>query len=224
MMATRERKPWPSGGIGAQSAAAAAPPSGRTAPVIPQSRFVEGSMNDRASAAPPPMFLGPSDAAAYERQFYEADRHRMKPLRPVSSAGYYHHSNYNRPAQTRQDTHKQDQPRKGGFWDGVKQRLQLTRSRSSGSIPRLAEKDVGRSVTLPAGGHPGHVGNMEQPAAPPAGYPSREEVLESYKNLVASGFFDAHATKGTRHPLRQGNPLQPGHLPPRQQHPCLLLP
>lgn len=35
-----------------------------------------------------------------------------------------------------------------------------------------------------------------------ADYPTKEEVMESYKNLVASGFFEQHAIHGTRHPLR----------------------
>ncbi|KAI1435627.1 hypothetical protein GGR50DRAFT_655949 [Xylaria sp. CBS 124048] len=36
----------------------------------PTSRFQEGSMNDRASAAPPPQFLGPEELLEYESQFY----------------------------------------------------------------------------------------------------------------------------------------------------------
>jgi hypothetical protein len=154
-------------------------------------------MNDRASAAPPPSFLGTGDAAAYEQQFYDAGR--LKPLRPVSSAGhYYHHNtNNNRTAPARsQASQKQETSRKGGFWDGVKERFHLTRSRSSGNIPRMGEKEIGRAATArnPSG--------SEKPSAPPAAYPTREEVMESYKSLVASGFFDAHAIQGTRHPLR----------------------
>jgi hypothetical protein len=39
-------------------------------------------------------------------------------------------------------------------------------------------------------------------------YPSREEVMESYKNLVASGFFETHAIRGGRHPPRTGSAVQ----------------
>ncbi|KAK6825123.1 hypothetical protein PG989_013135 [Apiospora arundinis] len=38
----------------------------------PVSRFQEGSMNDRVSAAPPVQFLGPDQLARFERQFYAA--------------------------------------------------------------------------------------------------------------------------------------------------------
>ncbi|KAK0613816.1 hypothetical protein B0T14DRAFT_286530 [Immersiella caudata] len=196
-MATRSRKvPWPEGGAAQQDQQPAS--TSRAVPVVAQSRFVEGSMNDRASAAPPPSFLGAGDAAAYEQQFYEADR--PKPLRPVSSAGHYyhhhHHNNDNNRSAQAQAPQKQESSRKGGFWDGVKERFHLTRSRSSGNIPRMSDKESGRAATAP------NPMRNEKMSAPPAAYPSREEVMESYKNLVASGFFDSHAIQGTRHPLR----------------------
>jgi hypothetical protein len=99
------------------------------------------------------------------------------------------------------------------LWDGVKEKLNLSKSKSSGSIGRVVNSVVG-------GGGGGErrekervVGGLEDrdrmppPAQPPSsttGYPSREEVMESYKNLVASGFFEAHAIRGGRHPLRTG--------------------
>jgi hypothetical protein len=85
------------------------------------------------------------------------------------------------------------------LWDGVREKLNLTRSKSSGSIGKVVSSVVGGGGKL--------LGEKEREeqkvaAAPPvgAGYPSREEVLESYKNLVASGFFEAHAIRGGRHP------------------------
>ncbi|KAI0200528.1 hypothetical protein F4808DRAFT_153647 [Astrocystis sublimbata] len=45
------------------------------------SRFQEGSMNDRASAAPPPQFMGPEQLASYEDQFY-AERAAREARRP----------------------------------------------------------------------------------------------------------------------------------------------
>jgi len=158
-------------------------------------------MNDRASAAPPPNFLGPGEVAAFEQQFYEADRPR--PLRPMSSAGHYYPAQAQLQRQARQNTQKPESSRKGGFWDGVRERLHLTRSRSSGSIPRMSDQESGRTADAPSGeNYGGDEKPATPPAAPPAGYPTREEVMESYKSLVASGFFDAHAIQGTRHPLR----------------------
>ena len=187
-MASRGRKvPWRRGGT-AQS------DTGNSGPIAPpsQSRFVEGSMNDRASAAPPLDFLGPNDVAAYERQFYDAEER----LRPFSSAGQYQNYGYPQPSQW---PHKPGPPsRKGNkikFWDGVKEKLHLTRSQSWANIGAGIGKE---NRLLLAQTRTPHETN-----APPVGYPTREEVMESYKSLAASGFFESHAIHGTRHPLRQ---------------------
>ncbi|KAK0704967.1 hypothetical protein B0H67DRAFT_557672 [Lasiosphaeris hirsuta] len=208
-MATRRLHsitPWPMGGSSAQHH----PQNGVSSPskqhhkrqatpaVVPHSRFVEGSMSDRVSAPPPPTFVDHAAAAAYERQFYEAGRERRDRLahsyrpRPMSSAGHYQHEMLPPPL-------PQQPSRKGGFlaplWDGVRERFHLTRSRSSGDIGQQGKRADDTAATVAA--------VASAPAgASPAGYPTREEVLESYKNLMASGFFDAHAIHGTRHPLK----------------------
>ncbi|KAK3387688.1 hypothetical protein B0H63DRAFT_163525 [Podospora didyma] len=169
----------------------------------PQSRFVEGSMNDRVSAAPPIDFLDLHEAQAYERQFYQADRapaqQQSRQRRPMSSAGAA-------PA-----------VRKGNFlgplWDGVRERLHLTRSKSSGSIRRVNSKEnkaVSASTPVAANGDERNASAATAATAAAAAatagiYPTKEEVMESYKSLVASGFFENHAIQGTRHPLRTTN-------------------
>ncbi|EAQ83967.1 hypothetical protein CHGG_10371 [Chaetomium globosum CBS 148.51] len=100
------------------------------------------------------------------------------------------------------------------LWDGVREKLNLSKSKSSGSIGRVVNSVVG------GGGADKKIDREKEKARlmgieekekvasppPPPGpaYPSREEVMESYKNLVASGFFEAHAIRGGRHPLRSG--------------------
>lgn len=149
-------------------------------------------MSDRASAAPPPSFLGPGEIAAYERQFYDADRPR--PLRPVSSAGHYtHHERDHLPnplAHSRSQQQHQPPPttRKSGFWDGMRERFFLGRSKSSS----VSDHPVAAAIANPL---------IAPPLPPgPAGYPTRDQVLESYQTLVSSGFFESHAIHGTRHP------------------------
>ncbi|KAK3946157.1 hypothetical protein QBC46DRAFT_1272 [Diplogelasinospora grovesii] len=195
------------------------------------SRFLEGSMNDRTSAAPPLNFLGPEDAAAYEQRFYDAN-HRMSYPQyqhpqhhwPTSSAGQA-------AAQQQQSNHH----KRGSFflaplWDGVREKLHLTKSKSTSSIGQSNGQKLSKenktsermekvnsatsNTTTFSAFAPGAA--SAYPAATPAvgtgtgadnirstqGLPSREEVHETYKNLMASGFFDQHVIHGTRHPLR----------------------
>ncbi|KAK1829243.1 hypothetical protein QBC39DRAFT_384295 [Podospora conica] len=177
-------------------------PSSR-APIVPNSRFVEGSMNDRASAAPPPSFLGPSEIAAYEAQFYNADRPR--PLRPISSAGHYSHQEHEDHQNPLAHSRSQQQRKPGGFWDGMRERFFLTRSKSSSIADQLHDNPVAAAMANP----------ITSPPGGPASYPTREEVLASYQSLVSSGFFDSHAIHGTRHPA----PPTMGPPPPRTQRP-----
>ncbi|KAL2016357.1 hypothetical protein VTK56DRAFT_3843 [Thermocarpiscus australiensis] len=199
--------------------------SARVAAVITtgQSRFVEGSMNDRVSAAPPAVFLGidhdgddsgdgddddgevRGEMGVWERRGGSGHGYQLR--RPRSSAGPVR----DRLAQQQQQQQQQN-GKKGGFflaplWDGVREKLHLSRSRSSGNIVSVA---AGRK-----GGQEEEEARAGLPTAAPAaaaGYPTREEVLESYKNLVASGFFEAHAIRGTRHPLRTA-PTPAGDTP-----------
>ncbi|KAK4460305.1 hypothetical protein QBC42DRAFT_272673 [Cladorrhinum samala] len=186
------------------------PPPSRSGPSPEkgQSRFQEGSMNDRVSAAPPAVFLsGEEEIEQYEKQFYAQPMQQQRPQQQQQQ-------------QQQQHQHQKEEKKGGGvggflglapLWDGVREKLNLRSTRSSGSITSITSMMMGgRAATeketppqlppqLPAA----------EPAAPakPApssttGYPTREEVLESYKNLQASGFFSSHAIIGTRHPLR----------------------
>ncbi|KAL2149614.1 hypothetical protein VTH82DRAFT_8266 [Thermothelomyces myriococcoides] len=282
--------------------------SGGSAAVLTgQSRFVEGSMNDRVSTAPPPVFLGLDDdddddddedgsggggdgrgndrqreangcerggtscdvADADEdgtgngngnrwgeewglvsgRRFLtrgvmgggrgggyggitgggggggmtSASRYALR--RPRSAAGGWYRSSISGPStSTAQQESQQGGAGNGGvvkktsflgpLWDGVREKLHLNKSKSSGSIGRVVSSVVGggpeRKVDREKAkerllGREEKAGSPEQ-AQPSrmAGYPSREEVLESYKSLMASGFFEAHAIRGGRHPLRTG--------------------
>ncbi|KAK4156660.1 hypothetical protein C8A00DRAFT_30420 [Chaetomidium leptoderma] len=231
-----------------------------------QSRFVEGSMNDRVSAAPPPGFLGYDEARGLwglldgdvngdgvggdgdgddmpERAGnygvgvgvgvgvgtgVEGDdaegRYHLR--RPRSTAGWV------RAAPTaaaqantglQQQQEQQQRQQRGGvvkktsflapLWDGVKEKLNLSKSKSSGSIGRVVNSVVGGNGGAGVERRGERRGEREKELAPvqqqpssssTAGYPTREEVMESYKSLVASGFFEAHAIRGGRHPLPAG--------------------
>ncbi|KAK3899333.1 hypothetical protein C8A05DRAFT_37055 [Staphylotrichum tortipilum] len=165
------------------------------------SRFVEGSMRDRVSAVPPAGFLGVERVE--ERGVRERPPQvlrRPKSTLPSSSAGGWEGGVVKKTSFL------------APLWDGVKEKLNLSKAKSSGSIGRVVNSVVGgEKKGEPREGREKVVQEQEQeqPAAPtpPSGaYPTREEVMESYKNLVASGFFEAHAIRGGRHPLRTAEP------------------
>ncbi|KAK4146504.1 uncharacterized protein C8A04DRAFT_25731 [Dichotomopilus funicola] len=284
-----------------------------------QSRFVEGSMNDRVSAAPPAGFLGADDlvdsddesgedrdkqqqvemdeeeeqireyrgwgglderlggggltgvwgkgkgqgeyttvAAGAERGSGSGLRTRGGALgggggrgggvvgtasgryvlrRPRSTAGWIRSGEQQQAGQGQGQSQGQNQGQRGGvvkktsflapLWDGMREKLNLSKSKSSGSIGRVMSSVVGGGATGTVGTAAGENKKLDRdnetekerllmlaaqtggaapaPSAHPhpsaTGYPSREEVLESYKSLVASGFFQAHAIRGGRHPL-----------------------
>ncbi|KAH6848347.1 hypothetical protein B0I37DRAFT_446434 [Chaetomium sp. MPI-CAGE-AT-0009] len=256
------------------------------------SRFVEGSMNDRVSAAPPRGFLDPEgewdsedggdggmgvlggmgmglgvdkpslrvvdsgggadwedeDAAGVEwgyarRSGGDGNRargggfatavmggggvgvgtstSRYALRRPRSTAGWVRSSAASMIAPSAAATAgAAGQQQRGGvvkktsflapLWDGVREKLNLSKSKSSGSIGRVVNSVVGGAEKkIDREKEKARLMGMEEKekaTSPPPGpaYPSREEVMESYKNLVASGFFEAHAIRGGRHPLRTG--------------------
>ncbi|KAK4644626.1 hypothetical protein QC761_306540 [Podospora bellae-mahoneyi] len=209
-----------------------------------QSRFLEGSMNDRVSAVPPPEFITGNkteeEIREWERQFYY----------PPSSSSPYHGGGVTMstpasPTMSGFGGHPLMRPRSslqvwgGGYngqvqqkkssgflaplWDGVREKLRG--SRSSGSMEGVMMQGQGHGerakvVTMaeqsqqPQQQQQKKEASSSRPASPVkpssivtgaangTSYPSREEVLASYKSLQASGFFSAHAIKGTRHPLR----------------------
>ncbi|KAI3393373.1 hypothetical protein diail_4411 [Diaporthe ilicicola] len=101
----------------------------------PQSRFLEGSMNDRASNAPPPDFLG-FDAEAttdYERQF-------ALDWQPPD-LGLHHHGTRTSFMSVSSAVSAATTARKQNgssflapLWGGVKERLSLNRSKSSNNV------------------------------------------------------------------------------------------
>ncbi|KAL2117091.1 hypothetical protein VTJ04DRAFT_9259 [Mycothermus thermophilus] len=228
--------------------------------VTGQSRFVEGSMNDRVSTAPPPGFLGfePDDdddddddsdeyeaaardseerkrredsreraAAAAAGRLKRFQRHQQRMSESDARAGSGSGAagttsglnHLRRPKSTAagwlgQSAQSEQQQRAGGngvvkktsflapLWDGVREKLQhLNKSKSSGSIGRMVNL-VGERKSSGEKAAKAELEKHQSSSSSTTAYPSREEVLESYRNLVASGFFEAHAIRGGRHPLR----------------------
>ncbi|KAI0518443.1 hypothetical protein F5B22DRAFT_63058 [Xylaria bambusicola] len=193
----------------------------------PTSRFQEGSMNDRASAAPPVQFLGPDQLKDYEDQFYNEPPtpREARRTRPFSAAAVYQHASIDEPQEQEHSQHQQ------------KQRHAISHKKSSSFFGRVRDALFHRG----GGGHHGHSSKqqevrrkhsslqepIQQPLPPPpprpdylhagrtqsevniaqilpnprgaADRPSREDVMASYNELVASGFFQSHAIKSTRH-------------------------
>ncbi|KAJ4420367.1 hypothetical protein N0V85_000629 [Neurospora sp. IMI 360204] len=225
------------------------------------SRFVEGSMNDRVSAAPPPSYLEDMDVEEYERQFVGTpatehpptmERHHTRQTTYTTYTTYEPsappHENEQEEQQTPVQPPMGHSRSKSKFlfsplWDGVREKFSLSRSKSWGGL--VSGKDAtgrpslntqadsrssihrGRGSTMTAPctpavetpppvppvpvfrGAAAALATRDQEAAKEAAkkfsaadYPTKEEVMESYKNLVASGFFEQHAIHGTRHPLR----------------------
>ncbi|KAI0112074.1 hypothetical protein GGR51DRAFT_54739 [Nemania sp. FL0031] len=237
----------------------------------PTSRFQEGSMNDRISAAPPAQFLGPEQLKDYETQFYqepptlpEARRprpfsasavHRVElqepvPLQQSQSQQQYQHPHHHNHQQQQQRTvaHKKSSGffgrvrdalfhRGGGHHHGeaASKQQEVRRKHSSLQEP-LREAYAAMSPPPPrpdylqAGGRTQSEINIAQmfPANPRGGTdrPSREDVMASYNQLVASGFFQSHAIQSTRHAAPGASAMggrqtpidnQVGPPPPRPQ-------
>ncbi|PSS00555.1 hypothetical protein BD289DRAFT_479438 [Coniella lustricola] len=118
-------------------------------PPPPQSRFVEGSMNDRTSNAPPSDFMGP-ESEEYERHF--AMDWKPPDLGDFADSG---HDDYisKRPSFTSTAsassvlttastaTTKGPKQNGSGFFKQVKERFALTRSKSSFGVPGSDEGD-----------------------------------------------------------------------------------
>ncbi|CAM1510406.1 Fc.00g007410.m01.CDS01 [Cosmosporella sp. VM-42] len=203
----------------------------RTRRPLSASRFHEGSMNDRASNAPPVAFLGPAERARLE-----------KPVRPMSDDWADKQVKKNRLL--------------GQVWDGVRGRLGLRREPSeekrvkkSEKLERKEEERPGKedvmasyqqlvasgffsSTAIPSARQPGPAGALNSGVVPPVMQmptpkasssqlrPTKEEVMENYHHLVASGFFSSHAIQSTRVPGRAPTPTAgraptpaPGRVP-----------
>ncbi|KAK6955577.1 hypothetical protein Daesc_003217 [Daldinia eschscholtzii] len=186
----------------------------------PTSRFVEGSMNDRVSAAPPAQFLGPKELKEFERQFYAEptifQREARKTRRPFSES--------NLSPRAKVEEHVITHRKSTGFFGRVRDALgwssssssSSSSSRSSGGSHKMEQVRKHKSLQEPIQRQPppelrpdhlraakSHSEMYNIPHLPNLGNgntrPSREDVLESYNQLMASGFFQAHAIHSTRH-------------------------
>ncbi|KAH6656730.1 hypothetical protein BKA67DRAFT_166188 [Truncatella angustata] len=219
------------------------------------SRFQEGSMNDRASAAPPVQFLGPEEAAEFERQFYQthaapdernqqaAKRNRSvstrrdRPLSAQAPVQNLPHATTARHASEEQEqaTHKSEEAqsvptqRRPGFLGRVREAIfgkpnaskpdlgrvqsEMDKRTSLQQPPRhLHSHHQARPIPIPIQGGGMHTKSHSEACVPqlPASFhssgfnmndrPSREEIMASYNQLMATGFFKAHAIQSTRQP------------------------
>lgn len=157
-------------------------------------------MNDRVSAVPPVDFLGPQEREALERpvQFeYSAapfnpayfGRHEEKPQQPQQVA----------PQQARKPAAKMNIF--GQVWEGVRGRFRLRRDADDKEKVREQKRAVQTNGTA----------EDEKP--------SRDEVFANYQQLVASGFFSAHAIQSTRHGPPPGQRPSTSHGPKNANHP-----
>ncbi|KAI1857992.1 hypothetical protein JX265_011022 [Neoarthrinium moseri] len=233
----------------------------------PFSRFQEGSMNDRTSAAPPVQFLGPEAVADFEKHFYpEASKNgtlKMKRVRsisrrrerPLSAQAQLQTLPYDtlevRDEQARQDREDMPPPpqRKSGFFERVRDVFGFGSGKAGGNTTNKpagrVQQEMGKRASLQQ--PPTHTRPMPMPIPSPNGVmksysqsqvpqlpgsfhghgagaddrPSREEILQSYNQLMATGFFKAHAIQSTRQPgpgpqnARKPAPLSPIPSPER---------
>lgn len=180
-------------------------------------------MNDRTSAVPPPHFLGPEPhcrpSASLPNLPKLAPRHAPPPsLPPRSSHGEHReHLQHTQHTQHAQHTrHIPDEPlrahagrgrprsvniaeKKGlsGLWEGLRVKIWGKK--------RPVSLDGGALPSMPDGSEPG----MEADYPDRRDRPTREEMLASYNELMASGFFRARAIQGTRLPPPGSRPTSP---------------
>ncbi|KAF2999591.1 hypothetical protein E8E14_006722 [Neopestalotiopsis sp. 37M] len=248
----------------------------------PTSRFQEGSMNDRCSAAPPVHFLGPEEAAEYEKQFYGAagikntmtqplqpaprrvrsiSRRRERPmsaqanLQTLPYATLQLQPGGHRQQEQSQDQKMEDASRRPGILGRVREVLfgKTTGTKSAmGNVQ--SEMDKRTSLQQPSTSYAQQqqqqplspIGAMPPPTRPipipvqrggmgksqsssmipqlPASFhgsggpnmsdrPTKEEIMASYNELMATGFFKAHAIQSTRQPPPGSLPNRPPPMP-----------
>lgn len=202
----------------------------------PVSRFHEGSMNDRVSAAPPVQFLGEDQLARFERQFYAApapnNNTNQRRDRPLSAQAQLPSQALQR-LRTQPQEHTQkllpDDPdvphrqlrhkKSMGFLNRVRDAIGLGRKEPVSKVQQETEKRISLQH-VPTHQRPVHHmtkahSHSHIPQLPPAftalttpvpggaagtDRPSREEIMASYNELMATGFFQSHAIQSTRQP------------------------
>ncbi|KAG6010984.1 hypothetical protein E4U21_000011 [Claviceps maximensis] len=178
------------------------PPRTRAHFLAQRGRFQEGSMNDRASAVPPMQFMDPSERAALEKPLcWERQTGRYFGRRPqmelaVSMGG---EATATATAMTIPTTTGAEDKRGskmgilGQMWEGMRGKLRIRRddtSKSRGGDDHDHDHDEKRCSFQD--------GKDRGPRPGDEHRPSRDEVLASYHQLVASGFFASHAIQSTR--------------------------
>ncbi|KAK8086932.1 hypothetical protein PG994_001906 [Apiospora phragmitis] len=209
----------------------------------PVSRFQEGSMNDRVSAAPPVQFLGEDQLARFERQFYppapasnnsSSSSSSQRRDRPLSAQAQLPSQVLQRLRTTPQEPtqqlhgdddvpHRQLRHKKSmGFLNRVRDAFGLGRKdREAGAVSKVQQETEKRISLQHAPTHQRPVHHMTKahsqsniPQFPPAftalttpvpggagtDRPSRDEIMASYNELMATGFFQSHAIQSTRQP------------------------
>ena len=161
-----------------------------------RSRFQEGSMNDRTSAAPPVHFLDPSQLQQLEQPLgFDVNTMTTQPMatssifNPDQSDDRFTRENNNvntNPGMTtrgvktgkieKKVVQKKSSRFLGQMWDGVSKRLGLRRGDDAEDKENSLSQQKSRDVTS-----------------------EKDEILASYHDLVASGFFTSHAIQSTRH-------------------------
>ncbi|ETS77498.1 hypothetical protein PFICI_11372 [Pestalotiopsis fici W106-1] len=256
----------------------------------PTSRFQEGSMNDRCSAAPPVQFLGPEEAAEYEKQFYgqaENKNHVAQPPqraprrvrsisrrreRPMSAQAQLQTLPYDtlrlrqgqlEQLEQSQDLKMEDVQKKPGLLGRVREVLFGKPTGTKSVLSNVQnEMDKRTSLQQPPTSYTQQqhqpmllTGAMPAPARPipipvqrggmaksqsssqipqlPASFhgsggpnmsdrPTKEEIMASYNELMATGFFKAHAIQSTRQPAPGSVPNHVSRgLPPLSTIPSL---
>ncbi|KAI1388775.1 uncharacterized protein F4822DRAFT_403871 [Hypoxylon trugodes] len=184
----------------------------------PTSRFVEGSMNDRVSATPPPQFLGPEQLKAFEKQFYKDYPYTSQ--QPQETRGKRRERPFSESIVTQQTGNPQDHiithRKSTSFFNRVRDALgwNLSSRSNGGGKQDVSKKHSSlqepplspRSDHLRAAKSHSEMYNLPQLSnlgvngtGPGAIRPSREDVLQSYNELMATGFFQSHAIQSTRH-------------------------
>ncbi|KAL3959849.1 hypothetical protein ACCO45_004966 [Purpureocillium lilacinum] len=180
-----------------------------------RSRFHEGSMNDRVSAAPPVAFLfGPGEREALEQPVFGFGVVGASSGQAHQQQQTLSQQQQSQPPQLQQQPPPppQDGRRKallGQMWEGLRGRLRLRRdpaaenndAATTGRKRRAESRDdTGSSSNNNAQATMPPPSTAEIPGLGLGDRPTREEVYANYHQLVASGFFSSHAIHSTLQP------------------------
>ncbi|KAL2210370.1 hypothetical protein CC79DRAFT_1365762 [Sarocladium strictum] len=205
------------------------PSKTRPARPTSHSRFQEGSMNDRTSNAPPVHFLGNEENIPPTSYYDDVRQHQIprKPLpvpAPTATIRAIRDEEMEDYVPILQQPVQQPQKEKtaskkssrifGQVWDGVfgmlsgKSSSSSANSNSSGRKKTPSMMSTASTATgTSARGRDSKELKLDELRArlqqnenkDSNTRPSKEDVMQSYQELVASGFFSSHAIQSTRH-------------------------